>query len=260
MLDQIICIKDLFYCIVKLLSYEDWIHISHLNKQTQQKIKSYIFKNQNISLLFNEKFNAYLPKIINVSLSNPYNFLWDNFKVCFIKKLQLRDLFIEKSGHVSDILKYHSQLFFIDENLIYSSYFIENSSFLPKVIINKYGIKRYENISNLNAFVSIRLMDFDWNKIKTKNLDSIIYVKIWNHFLKSDIILYLFHDIGIKEDKQWIIEQSKSKLKQIIIYHRFHLYPFDLNSYFLDKGDIRIFTNSKFTHHLKPELTGWFLE
>jgi hypothetical protein len=259
MLGKIIEIKDLFYCLIQHLSYSDWINISFLDKKSHQKIKCYR-KIKNISNLLNEKFNQYSPKILNLSFLDPYLFLWNTFKVYPIKKYQ-RDLFIEKSVHVSDIIQYHSQLFFIDEALIYSSYFIENSSFVPKIIIRKYGIKRYENIPYLNAFVSVQFNDFDWTKIKTFDVESIIYVKIWNDSLQSDIIIYLFHDGFSKEEKtnEWIIKHSKNKLEQIITYHRFHLYPFEFDSYFMDRGDIQIFTTSKFTKD-RNQLTGWFLE
>lgn len=255
-LDSMIEIKDLFHYWLQYLSYDDFVNLSCVQKSFHQAIK--IYKSQEIfQNIFQEKFERYEPLILSLAPYDQYLFLWDNKKVFPIHKY-FRDLFINKSAHVSDILQFFSQIFLIDESQIYSTYYM-NEYFIPKKIIQKYGLKRYEKYPMFSAYVPIELNHFDWNKIQITPLDSILYIKIWNIELKMDIIIYLFHqDSDILPEIDWIIQESKSKIQQIINYHRYQYMTYEQDPFFMNKGELRIFTINKHTY--QNNLIGWFLE
>ena len=257
-LNNIIESKDLFFCFAQFISYNEWISLSCLDKNIHHQIKLYRKENPLLDQTFQQSFLSYPSQIISLAPYDKFLNLWDRKKLFSIDKYYSKELFFEKNAHVSDILQFFSQIFLIDENYIYATYYL-NDYFLPKKIIQKYGISKYETYPYFNAFVNIKLEHFDLERIQTISIDSILYVKIWNHHLQSDIIIYLFHPFNeTPPNKEWIVKETQSKIEQIIYYHRFHDPRYESDPFFTEQGDIRIFTTSK--HTFTSSLTGWFLE
>jgi hypothetical protein len=245
-LNKIIDFKDLFYCLSKWLSYDDWINMSILNKKFDQKIKNYK-KDKLVKQQFDILFQNYNPKIINIEEHN-HTYLWNHNKDFPIDD----ELWIEKNCHTSDIIQFYSLYFIVDEERICSTV-LGYESILPKNIIQKYGLKKFESHFQFSAYVPMKLEDFDWTRINYIIIDYIWYVKIWNTLLNVDIIVYLFHyDFkNYSPSVEWITIESQKKIKDMIDFHKNR--PREIDSYFYEKGEIQISVNKK------GNLYGWFV-
>jgi hypothetical protein len=257
-IESILDYKDLFYCLTEWLSYSDLVSLSSVQKKIHQKIKKY--KNLEIfSSIWIQKFNEYQPVILQIKTKEDFQFLW-NDKQLFPLQSHFRKLFLENNIHVSDLIQFYSQVFIVDQNFIYHTFY-SNDRFLPKKIIQKYGLKKYEQYPFLNAYVNLQIQHFDWERLSFICMDSIIFVKIWNIHLEIDIIIYLFHWTQLKQkiDREWIKQESQNKIKQMIQFH--FQPPLEQDSFFYHTSDIRIFTNKKGSHENDSIIIqGWFLE
>jgi hypothetical protein len=252
LLEEIFHYKDLFYCLLEFLNYEDFVNLSTLDKNFYQKIKLYK-KSSCFQKLFSTKFRQKKSKCISISPLENYTYFWDNRNILPIFKKDFRNIFIENQFFVSDIIRFYHQYFILDSDKIYTCSFLEDL-FLPQKVIEKYGISRYENIKYLNAFIHLSLPDFDFHNLMLYSEDDIIFVKIWNTRYQTYIFTYLFHHINNKIVNSAEIKNNlETKIKEITNYVNYNYN----NLYFYKNGQTRIITH---TINSNPNISGWFLE